>query len=188
MSPTPAIPTLVLVPGQTHTDYKALYAIATAYAHSGLLLSNHGKQTDRMEFAFPAMVCTSFAIELFMKFFLMLDKADQDDAAPKHDNGHNLRKLWDKIKPDYQCVIAGMLGNSTGTPLLNATERRIALFVERLEGIGDTPFMQWRYIYESNAMSLMSHAAIAMVLDALGNAAEYIMKQRATTCGDSNSN
>jgi len=186
MSSIPAIPNLFIVPGQTHIDYEALYAIATAYAHSGLLLSDHGKQTGHVEFTFPAIVCTSLAIELFMKFFLMLDKADQEDPVRKHDTGHSLTKLWDKIKPEYKSVIAGMFGHSGGTPFLNATERRIELFAERLKGIGDEPFIHWRYIYESDATSVMSHAAVAEVLNALRNAAEYIMRQRFTACAETN--
>jgi len=143
------------------------------------LISSHGKQTDRLEFTFPAVVCSSFAIELFMKFFLMLDRSDKEDAPPQHDSGHKLGELWNKIKPDYQRVIAGMFGNSTGTPLLNAADRRIELFLEALTSIGDTPFVKWRYVYELPEITLMSHGAIAEVLDALGHAAEYIMKQRA---------
>ncbi|MBJ7310829.1 hypothetical protein ACFOLJ_28740 [Rugamonas sp. CCM 8940] len=68
MSTGPAIPFLVVVPGSTH-DFSSIYAIAAAYAHSGGLLNNHAAQTERLEFAFPAMVCSSFAIELFLKFF-----------------------------------------------------------------------------------------------------------------------
>jgi len=40
------------------------------------------------------------------------------------------------------------------------------------------PFVKWRYVYELPEITLMSHGAIAEVLDALGHAAEYIMKQR----------
>jgi len=71
-----------------------------------------------------------------------------------------------------------MFGNSTGTPLLNAADRRIELFLEALTSIGDMPFVKWRYVYELPEITLMSHGAIAEVLDALGHAAEYIMKQR----------
>lgn len=179
MSSPPAISTLLLIPGETH-DYRALYAIATAYAHSALLISSHGKQTDRLDFTFPAIVCSSFAIELFMKFFLMLDRSDKEDAPPQRDfyKLHRLGELWKKISPDYQRLIAGMFGNSTGTPLLNAADRRIELFLEALTSIGDEPFVKWRYVYEMPEITLMSHGAIAEVLDALRHAAEYIMKQR----------
>ncbi|MCX7173436.1 MAG: hypothetical protein NT159_05860 [Proteobacteria bacterium] len=177
MKPSPAIPTLLLVPGETPLDYRALYAIATAYAHSGLLISSHGEKHDRIEFFFPAIVCSSFAIELFMKFFLMLDQTNKEPADRKHNSGHKLGELWKKINPEHQRLIAGMFGNSTATPHLNAADRRIELFVEALTDIGDAPFMKWRYAYELGEIGLMSHAAIAKVLDALGHAAEYIMKE-----------
>lgn len=180
MTPIPAIPTLVLVPSATHIDYKTLYAIATAYAHSGLLISNHGEKSDQFEFTFPAIVCSSFAIELFMKFFLMLDRFDTENAVQKHDSGHDLVTLWHKIKPDYQALIAGMFRNNTGVPLLNASDRRKELFMEALTDIGNTPFIKWRYAYEISKTTLMSHGAVVEVLDAFGHAAEYIMKQRAT--------
>ena len=71
-----------------------------------------------------------------------------------------------------------MFRNSTGTPLLNAADRRIHWFVEALTNIGDTPFVQWRYVYEWLETTLMSDGALAEVLDALGHAAEYIMNQK----------
>lgn len=179
MTSKPAIPTLFLIPGATHIDYPTLYAIATAYAHSGLLISGHGKQTDSMAFTFPAIVCSSFAIELFMKFFLMVDKAEQEEAAAKHDAGHKISDLWDKIKPEYQRLIAGMFRNKTGQPLLNAPEMRVEVFVEALKQLGDTPFVKWRYAYELPEMTLMSHGGLVEVLDAFGKAAQHVMNQKA---------
>lgn len=176
MTSTPAIPVLLLTTGESHIDYTALYGIATAYAHSGLLISSHGEKNNQMEFAFPAIVCSSFAIELFLKFFLMLDRAGKEDAVPKHEFWHKLGDLWSKINPEHQRLIAGMFGNSTGTPHLNAIDRRVELFMAAFKDIGDDPFTRWRYAYELPDSNLMSHAAIAKVLDALGRAAEYIMR------------
>lgn len=181
MNSKPAIPTLVLIPGSTHIDYPALYAIATAYAHSGLLISAHGEKTNSMAFTFPAIVCSSFAIELFMKFFLMVDKADQEEPDTKHDAGHKISDLWKKIGLEHKRLIAGMFRNNTGQPLLNASEMRIETFEESLKHIGDTPFVKWRYIYEEPDTTLMSHGGLVEVLDAFGRAAHYVMKQRAGT-------
>lgn len=181
MSHPPAIPALVLIPGDPHTDYRTLYAIATAYAQSAQLISSHGKQTNHLEFTFPAVVCSGFAIELFMKFFLMLDRSDKEDALRQHDHGHRLTELWNKIDPKYQRLIAGMFGNRTGTPFLSASNRRIRLFLEALTSIGDrqdSPFVRWRYVYELPKIDVMSHDAIVKVLDALEHAAEYIIRER----------
>lgn len=178
MTSYPAVPSLVLIPGESQADYAALYSIATAYAHSGLLLSKHGDETDRPEFSFPAIVCSSFAIELFLKFFLMLERAENDDLSSKREYGHPLLPLWNKICPAHQALIAGMFRNKTGEPLLNASDRRIELFVEALTHLGEKPFVEWRYVHELVEPSFMSHAAIAEVLDALGHAANYVMKKK----------
>jgi hypothetical protein len=178
MTSSPAIPSLVLIPGESHSDYAALYAIATAYAHSGLLISKHGNETDRPEFSFPAIVCSSFAIELYLKFFLMLDRVESEEPSSKHQSGHHLGQLWKKIRPEHQTIIAGMFRNQTGTPALNASHRRLELFVEALTYVGEAPFIKWRYAHELTDPTLMSHAAIHEVLDALGYAADYVMTQR----------
>lgn len=181
MTSQPSIPTLVLIPDNSYLDYQALYAIATAYAHSGLVISEHGKKADRPEFSFPAVVCSSFAIELFLKFFLMLEKAEDVESPEKHEYGHYISKLWKKIRPDHQTLIAGMFRNKTGEPLLNASDRQIELFLEALSHVGgskDSPFMEWRYVHELDATTVMSHAAINEVLDALGYAANFVMKEK----------
>jgi len=178
MTSQSAIPTLVLVPDNSYLDYSGLYAIATAYAHSGLVISDYGKKADRPEFSFPAVVCSSFAIELFLKFFLMLEKAEDVELPEKHEYGHFINKLWKKIRPDHQALIAGMFRNKTGEPLLNASNRRIELFVEALSHVGDAPFVRWRYVHEFVDPTLMSHAAITEILDALGYAADYVMKEK----------
>jgi hypothetical protein len=178
MTSRPAIPSLVLIPGESQVDYVALYAIATAYAHSGLLISDHGKETDRPEFSFPAVVCSSFAIELYLKFFLMLERAESEEPSSKQKLEHRLGELWKKIRPTHQALIAGMFRNRTSVPLLNASDRRIELFVEALEHLGEAPFDKWRYAHELVDATFMSHAAINEVLDALGHAANYVMKER----------
>ncbi len=63
-------------------------------------------------------------------------------------------------------------------PLLNASDRRIELFVEALEHLGEAPFVKWRYAHELVDATFMSHAGINEVLDALGHAANYVMKER----------
>lgn len=181
MTSQPAIPSLLLIPDESQVDYAALYATATAYAHSGLLISNHGKESDRPELSFPAVVCSSFAIELFLKFFLMLERAENEEHSSKHEYGHHLVELWKKISPARQELIAGMFRNKTGMPLLNASEIRIALFMKALTQLGEikAPFLRWRYPHELAEPTLMSHAAIIEVLDALGYAANYVMKESA---------
>lgn len=176
MNSHPAIPSLLLIPDESNLDYAALYAIATAYAHSGLLISDHGKETDQHVFSFPAVVCSSFAIELFLKFFLMLKRAEEPSL--KRESGHRLDGLWKKIHPTHQALIAGMFRNKTGVPWPNALDSRINIFVDALAEVGEAPFVKWRYAHELVDVTFMSHAGINEVLDALGYAANYVMKKK----------
>lgn len=177
MTTKPAIPALLIVPGDAH-DFSSLYTIATAYAHSGDLLNGHAARTDQVAFAFPAMVCASFAIELFLKFFITLDNADNPTSRQDHRKGHYLRKLWDRIQAENQDLIASMFRNPSHVPVAAGLATRKALFLEALTGIGDAPFVEWRYAYEIGAPTLMSQGAVVEVLDAVGYAAEHVMKVR----------
>jgi len=187
----PAIPVLVLAPGEDIHDPEALYAIATAYAHSGLIVSKHGYQTDQMAFAFPAIVCSSFALELFLKFFLMVDLVEKGDTEQKIRNIHTIPELWKLVTPEHKALIAGMFRNSTGEPLTTGIELRLQLFEEALKHLGSKPFVQWRYIHELRSQQLMSHGAISIVVDAFGHAAQYVVKkmraQRANPASNSES-
>lgn len=178
MSTKPAIPTLFLIPDDNKTDYTSIYAIATAYAHSGLMLNEYADKKQAFEFTFPAMVCSSFALELFMKFFLTLGNAESQSGQPSSRHGHNLGDLWVRLKPEHQDLIAGMHQNTTGQPLTNALDQRKRIFSKALEEVGESPFIKWRYVHEVAEPTLMSHGAILRVLDALGHAAEHVMKER----------
>lgn len=180
MPTKPAIPALLVIPGDAH-DFTSLYAIATAYAHSGELLNNHAERTDQVTFAFPAMVCSSFAIELFLKFFITLDNADNPASPQNNRQGHYLQKLWERIKPNHQDLIAGMFRNPSHVPIAAGLTTRKMLFLDALTGIGNAPFVEWRYAYEIKEPALMSQGAIAEVLDAVGYAAEHVMNERRAT-------
>jgi hypothetical protein len=139
------------------------------------MLSDYAKKNDAFSFVFPAIVCSSFAIELFMKFFLALEKAGNDDANRKRETGHRLQNLWGRINKNHRGLIAGMFRNPSRVPHLNAEELRAELFEKALNEVGESPFVKWRYPYEIANVELMSHGAITEVLDALGFAAEYAM-------------
>lgn len=174
----PAVPALVVVPGDGHLDYPTLYALATAYAHAGLIVSSYGDRHERYEFTFPAVVCSSFALELFLKFFLILDRADRGVREREFDLGHNVPKLWEKISASHKALIAGSFRNNSGSPHLDAPQLRMELFEKALVGLGDKPFVKWRYVHELDDIEFMSHAAITEVVNALGYAAEFLMKQK----------
>ena len=178
MQTRPAMPLLVLIPGDDRVDLDAIFATAGAYAKAGLLISDHGHRCDEPVFAFPAVVCAGFAIELYFKFFLMLEHVESGNAAEVQTKGHNLPTLWGMLQPEHQVLIAGMHRNKSGEPLSTALELRMELFSKSLSEIGNSPFLKWRYVHELIDIGHMSHAVIQEVLDALESAASYVKQRR----------
>lgn len=172
-----AIPSLVIVPGDQQENYRAILGIAVAYSESGLILNNYADSTDRVDLVFPAVVCTGFAIELFLKFFISLDNAGKEDAVQKKLGGHVLNDLWDRVSDNHKNLIISMFRNNSHEPIFNGIELRTKLFNEAFSEIGNSPFLEWRYAYEGLEPRLMSHSALSEVLDALGYAANYAIKQ-----------
>jgi hypothetical protein len=173
MSSKPAIPTLFLIPDDGF-DARALFAIATAYARAGLLVSAAGKQEDRMEMAFPAVICSSFAIELFLKLFVLFANPPPAGSKPPK-LGHDLGDLWGKVHPDHKRLVAGKFRNADGSAVPSLQDVRVQLFEQALAYVGQSPFVKWRYVHELDDMELLSHGAIALVLDALGHAANQLL-------------
>ncbi len=181
MTSRSAVPSLVLIPGDSKDDYHAIFAIALAYAKSGLLISEKAKSAEEPEFAFPAVVCSSFAIELFLKAFTALENVEAEPDSRQAITGHPLVKLWNKISLARQSLIAGMFRNPTGDPLSNALDIRIRFFVEALTNVGLQPFVKWRYVHEFQDITHMSHAALVEITDALSHAAVYLLKEKSAT-------
>lgn len=177
MSAKAPIPALVVIPGSEH-DFGTLYAIGTAYAHSGQLLNEHAERTGQIAFTFPAMVCSSFAVELLLKFFLTLDNAENPTLPQDDRKGHYLFKLWGRVKPIHQDLIASMFRNPQHTPTAAGLDTRKTLLLQALDGIGAQPFVEWRYAHEITKPKMMSQGAVAEVLDAFGYAAEHVMNER----------
>ncbi|CAN7193766.1 hypothetical protein [Acidovorax sp. Leaf78] len=173
----PAIPSLVFVPSEDPYDPEALYAIATAYARAGLLVSDYGKRCEEMALTFPAVVCSSFALELFLKFFLMVDLIDRGESSEKVSFGHAIPPLWSKVAPAHKTLIGGMFGHLNPEPYSTGPDIRLESFERALETLGKQPFVQWRYAHELKGPQLMSHATISLVVDTFWRAAAYIVQR-----------
>lgn len=156
----------------TRTLNSALFNIAHAYARSGDMASTAIIQTKDADFSAPAIMCKSFAIELLLKFFLVIPyptaqtKADID-AVGVDLRGHKYSELFDRIHASYQEKIANSFSNISGRPT-NVSEFRPLLLT-----LGDDPFVFWRYIYEKNGMSTIDIPLLENVLFAMGKAAEF---------------
>lgn len=170
----PAIPSLVFLPSDDHYDPLALHAIATAYARAGLLVSDYGHHREEMAFTFPAVVCSSFALELFLKFFLMVDLIDKGGSS-KVSFGHAIFPLWAKVAPPHKALVAGFFGHSGSVPNTTGVDSRLQSFERALTTLGKQPFVQWRYAHEMSGPQFMSHATISAVVDAFWRAADYVV-------------
>jgi len=172
----PAVPSLVVIPGSSKDDYQAIFAIAMAYAQSGLVLSDRAHRSHQTEFVFPAVVCSSFSIELFLKAFITYENTEKPQNSREKASGHTLSGLWEKISLQRRNLIVGMFRNPGGRPQENASETCSKLFAQALDEVGTQPFVKWRYAYEIDGPELMSHAALVELTNALSGAAAYLLQ------------
>lgn len=178
----PSLPEIeaVLAKVKSRSLESTLFNVAHAYARAGQQSVQAIFAESNADFAAPAIMCKSFAIELLLKFFIVIAyPTAQTYADLKALNvdlrGHLYTELFDKIKVNYQEKIADTFST--------AANRRIdqhdfkAILVE----IGDNPFVQWRYIYESKGIRHFNPPLFDTVLNALGKAAEFERRQSATS-------
>jgi hypothetical protein len=184
MAQKPAVPSLVVIPGSTKDDYQAIFAIAMAYAQSGLVLSDKAHRSHQTEFVFPAVVCSSFSIELFLKAFITYENTEKPQNSREKPSGHTLSALWKKISLARRNLIVGMFRNPSEYPHESVIETRSTLFAQALDEVGAQPFVKWRYAYEIDGPELMSHAALVELTNALSGAAAYLFRPPSTADTD----
>lgn len=149
--------------------HRVLFNLADCYNQSAqIALSNISGNAD---FAAPAIMCRSFAIELLLKFFIVVgypktqSKADLD-ALEVNLRGHPYSGLFDRIKSDHQSFIATKHSERTGSSTSPADFRKL------LVAVGDDPFVGWRYVYECSGTKHIDMAQLTLVADSLGLAAQ----------------
>ena len=141
----PKIPMLVTLPQEN--DYEGIFAIARAYAHSSQILDGHADQHDRIDLFFPSVICAAFALELYLKFFVVLANC-QDQTRKCKPHGHSIKVLWSLLTDEHKNAIAGMFRHDLPEPLFTGIEIRRRVFEDALFSIGDEPFKNLRYLYE----------------------------------------
>lgn len=175
-SPRVPIPVLLFDPDKPFNDTNALYGTASAFSHSGQIINHIADDEEKYEFFFPAIVCSSFAIELFLKLFIVLDHLEKNQTLEKAVRGHKIKtELWPKISDVHQDLIIGIFQNPQGNPRPNIPDILRRLFFEALDEIGDQPFADLRYPHEFTEIKLISHEALLNVSDALQKAANHVM-------------
>lgn len=157
-----------------------LFNTAHAYARSAdASWSTLGAAKDA-DFAAPAIMCQSFAIELLLKFFLAVDHPAATTAEELKTAGVKLRchkysDLFDQLAPTTKDKIANAF------TALSGKQTDAAGFRQELIAQGDDPFVYWRYVYETSWFSHFDRQAFNLVIDALGKAAEAERKAAPNT-------
>lgn len=154
--------------------YSALFNMANAYNQAAESALASIASTGNADFAGPAIMCRSFAIELLLKFFIAAKhpskKFKELKAAGISLRGHTYSSLFDRIEPSLQKTIAEAYSQLSGTAMDPASFRGL------LVALGDEPFVTWRYIYEADGTSHMDPMLLAAVTQALGLAAQSLVQ------------
>lgn len=165
-------PPFLLIPDSAVPTYINLFHIACSYNTSAKLVKGQFDETGNVAFLFPSIVCQSFAIELFLKFFIFLD-ADKNKTASKLPKkmGHDFSKLWNRISSEYQKLISTHYSNAPKPPTITGG------FEEGLSIIGNDSFEKWRYAHEIQNYDFMHLDYTDLVSDVLYSAANFgVMK------------
>lgn len=128
--------------------------------------------------AFPAFICSSFALELFMKLLIIRGRIAQGQAALKV-KGHNVRSLWEKIAEADKAVVAGYFKYDAEEPRASTAQTLRQIFEKALAGLPNQPFVDWRYVHEREGVDVLNRGDLEDVMDAFGRAAAYLLRQDA---------
>lgn len=155
--------------------YEDIFHIAYAYNRSAKLVSQESERVENAAFLLPSIVCQAFAIELFLKFFLLLDypniksKKDIDSAQnltlSKAMKAHLYEHLWDAINIEYKEVVSKHYSNA-----LNI-KASVSDFRKALVDIDSNSFVNWRYIHEEESFKFMHPELTEKLSDVLLSAA-----------------
>ena len=122
------------------------------------------------------MVCAGFALELYLKFFLLYAKVKAGVTVKSLDTGHKIDVLWRRMSQQHQELVACMHQNPTETPFVEGAAIRRQLLEERMAGIGVQPFVELRYIHELQSSTLLSHRNVDELVIAFEKAARYLLR------------
>ena len=155
--------------------FETMFTLACAYNESArLILENEDKN---ISFVFPAAMNFAFSIELFLKFFLILDYPEirsKEDLVGNRINlikGHSLSALWDSVGIDYKNEIVSKY-QEIHKEFMSDSKFREFLALE----LYDNPFVKWRYVYEEDeGINVLNLDLIKKVNDSLGYSANFFL-------------
>jgi len=154
---------------------KTVFGLALAYSQTASSAMNGMAESGNADFAGPAIVCQSFAIELLLKFFIINDQPHGETYQQLIERGmtfggrkrgvHGYSPLFNQLRPATKDKIAKIYSEVSGIQT-DAEKFGIALVSN-----GEEPFIKWRYIYETGSISSFDQTQFSNVLQALGEAA-----------------
>ena len=156
---------------------RTMFNMADSFAQSAQMSLHKIHQTKNADFAAPALMCQSFAIELLLKLFIV---ATDESIATNQDleqsdlklRGHTYSDLFGRLARDEKRVIAKHYEKITGE---QTSDHR---FNELLKSTGDSPFVEWRYAHEIIEPKHLDIALLNNLCNALGLAAQDVIRAR----------
>ncbi len=152
--------------------FETMFTLACVYNQSAILISESREEDVR--FIFPVAMNFAFSIELFLKFFLIVDYPEirsKEDLATNKINGfkgHSLSALWDFVSDEHKNEIVSKYCE-IHKEFMSVSKFREFLAIE----LHDNPFVKWRYVYEEGeGVSYLNLDLIKKVNDALGYSAQ----------------
>lgn len=157
--------------------HRSIFNLADAYNQAAHLALEKGQKIGNPDYAAPMIMCQSFAIELLLKFFVVVDhppdkKATDLTAAGIKLRGHTFSQLFDRIGAPRKEAIAKKYASVAKKQTTTPDDFRQALV-----DLGDDPFVSWRYVYEATGNQHISVVLLSDVSEALGLAAQDATRQ-----------
>jgi hypothetical protein len=139
-------------------DWEKAFNIASGFADSATVLHRESArvlsgpgQTVQVPFLIPAVVCSAFSVELFIKCLVMVEGG----KAPQR---HDLKMLFSRLTPDSRAAIAQrfdeLIAASPTAQAIKAQFPNVLLALDDVLDTVDRVFEHWRYAYEGQAGSV----------------------------------
>lgn len=149
--------------------------MAHSYSRAGNGAWSALEKSKDADFAAPAIICDTFAVELLLKFFIAADHPDCSTYRALEKKGvklrsHTFTELYGRVSIPQQELIAAQYSALMGSTV------SVPGFRDALAELGAEPFVYWRYVYEKAGESHLDPRHLSRVLDALGKAAELTLQ------------
>lgn len=156
---------------------EVLFQLARAYSETADTASSEARTTGRDMFLAPAIVCKAFALELLLKFFIVaghpeVRTIEDADRAKLDLRDHPYSVLFDRVPSHLQQMLADSMSIVSGSKTDVVSLRRLLK-----RGLGEKPFVSWRYIYERTGIRVFRADLLDLTVMAFGKSAEAELRR-----------